>query len=191
LTSVSGTFLSAHLHRERVVEKLSSALTAILRQCHRLTQFALINWSQIRRIPGMNWFLWALLSAFFAAVTAILSKLGVEGVNSNLATAVRTFFVFGITSPVASTTTRATALSDLSKTTWLYLFLSALATAASWLCYFQAMQLGEVSRVAAIDKLSVAFTLLLAILFLGERVTWQHLTGGTLIILGAIVLSWK
>jgi len=139
----------------------------------------------------MNWLHWSLLSAFFAALTAILAKLGVAGVDSNLATAVRTSVVLVFAWGVALATNPASALLDFSKRTWLFLALSGLATGLSWLCYFRALQLGEASKVAPIDKLSVVLVLLFAALFLGEALTLKTLLGGGLIAAGAVVLALK
>jgi len=139
----------------------------------------------------MNWVIWALLSALFAGLTAIFAKIGVADVNSNLATAIRTSFIVVFTWGIALATTSPNALLTLSRRTWLFLALSALATGLSWLCYFRALQLGEASRVAPVDKLSVVFVILLAALILKERGTWQHWIGGLLITAGAIVLAWK
>ncbi len=139
----------------------------------------------------MNWIIWALLSALFAGLTAIFAKIGVADVNSNLATAIRTSFIVVFTWGIALATTSPNAVLTLSRRTWLFLALSALATGLSWLCYFRALQLGEASRVAPVDKLSVVFVILLAALILKERVTWQHWVGGLLITAGAIVLAWK
>jgi transporter family protein len=139
----------------------------------------------------MTWIYWALLSALFAGITAILAKIGVTGINSNLATAIRTtvilFFAWGI----AIATTSLGAVFTLSRRTWVFLALSGLATGLSWLCYFRALQIGEASRVAPIDKLSVVFVIFFAAVLLRERITWQHWVGGVLIISGAIVLAWK
>jgi transporter family protein len=138
----------------------------------------------------MSWFYWALLSAFFAGLTAILAKVGVAGVNSNLATAVRTTVVLVFTWVIALATTNTAALHAFSKRTWMFLVLSGLATGLSWLCYFRALQLGPASRVAPVDKLSVVFAMVLAVLVLREPVTWQQWAGGALILAGAIVLAW-
>jgi transporter family protein len=137
----------------------------------------------------VNWLFWALLSAFFAGLTAILGKIGVSGVNSNLATAVRTTIVLVFTWGIALATTRPAAVAEFSRKTWLFLALSALTTALSWLCYFRALQKGEASRVAPVDKLSVVFAVVLAVLFLGESLTWQHWSGVLLIVAGAVVLA--
>ncbi len=139
----------------------------------------------------MNWFVWALLSALFAGLTAILAKIGVAGVNSNLATAIRTVVILFFTWGIAFATTKLADLVHLPRRTWLFLALSGLATGLSWLCYFRALQLGEASRVAPVDKLSVVFAIVLAALVLKEKLTWQHGVGGLLIVSGAVLLAWK
>jgi transporter family protein len=139
----------------------------------------------------MNWLTWSLLSALFAGLTAILAKIGVTGIDSNLATAVRTTVVLVFAWSVALVTGPAGAVLTLSRRTWLFLVLSGLATGLSWLCYFRALQLGEASKVAPIDKLSVVFVLVLAALFLGEPLTLKTGLGGALIATGAIVLALK
>ena len=139
----------------------------------------------------MNWFYWALLSAIFAGITAVLAKAGVEGVNSHLATAIRTAVILVFTWAIALSVVPMSDIGSLTRRTWLYLVLSAIATGLSWLCYFRALQLGEASRVAPIDKLSVVFAILLAALFLREKLTWQHFAGGALIVSGALLISWK
>ena len=138
-----------------------------------------------------NWRLWALGSAGFAALTAILAKKGVAGVNSNLATAIRTAVILGFSVALVWTTGEARDISLLVPRTWLFLVLSGLATGLSWLCYFRALQLGEASQVAPIDKLSVVFVLVLAAVFLGEKLTWHQWLGGALILAGAIVIALK
>lgn len=138
-----------------------------------------------------SWILWALLSAFFAGITAVLAKLGVEHVNSHLATAIRTAVILVFSWAIALSVVPAGELATLSRRTWLFLIGSGLATGLSWLCYFRALQLGEVSRVAPLDKLSVVFAIVLAAVVLRERLTWQHWTGGTLIVTGALILAWK
>jgi bacterial/archaeal transporter family protein len=137
----------------------------------------------------MNWFFWALLSALFAGVTAILAKVGVQNVSSNLATAIRTVVIFIFAWSVALLT-RHQPIASLEKRTWLFLILSGLATGLSWLCYFRALQLGEASQVAPVDKLSVVIAIALAALFLRERVTWIHWVGGLLIVSGSIILAY-
>jgi bacterial/archaeal transporter family protein len=139
----------------------------------------------------MTWIAWALLSAFFAGITAVLAKIGVEGVSSHLATAIRTTVVLVFTWTIALVVVPRGAIASLSRHTWLFLALSGIATGLSWLCYFRAIQLGPVSRVAPIDKLSVVFAILLAALVLRERLNWQHAAGGTLIVAGALILAWK
>ncbi len=137
----------------------------------------------------MSWFFWALLSALFAGVTAILAKVGVQNVSSNLATAIRTVVIFAFAWSVALLT-RHQPIASLEKRTWLFLILSGLATGLSWLCYFRALQLGEASQVAPVDKLSVVIAIALAALFLHERVTWIHWLGGLLIVSGSIILAY-
>jgi len=137
----------------------------------------------------MNWLFWALLSAVFAGLTAILAKIGVKDVDSNLATAIRTTVILVFAWPVAFARTNLD-LAAVTRKTWLFLVLSGLATGASWLCYFRALQLGEASKVAPIDKLSVVVAIVLAAVFLHESMTWHHWVGGSLIVLGAIVIAW-
>ena len=138
-----------------------------------------------------SWLGWALLSAVFAGATAILAKIGVAGVNSNLATAIRTGVILVFSWAIALNTTPLSALGTISRRTWFFLVASGIATGLSWLCYFRALQLGEASRVAPVDKLSVVFAIALAAVFLRERLTWQHWTGGSLIVAGALLLAWK
>jgi transporter family protein len=138
----------------------------------------------------MNWMLWALLSAFFAGITAILAKVGVAGVDSNLATAVRTTVVLAFTWVIALATNPAASLRPLSQRTLVFLTLSGLATGLSWLCYFRALQLGQASRVAPVDKLSVVFAIALAAVLLGEKLNWHQYLGGALIVSGAVILAW-
>ena len=140
---------------------------------------------------GTTWFYWALLSAFFAGVTAILAKVGVSGVNSNLSTAIRTTVVLMFTWGIAFATSKPSAMFELSRRTWIFLALSGVATGLSWLCYFRALQLGEASRVAPVDKLSVVFVIAFAALFLREHLTWHQWIGGSLVVAGAVVLAWK
>ena len=139
----------------------------------------------------MNWLTWSLLSAFFAGLTAVLAKVGVKDVDSHLATAVRTGVVLIFAWGVALATQPASAVFGLSRKTWLFLILSGLATGCSWLCYFRALQVGDVGKVAPIDKLSVVFVLILAAVFLGEPLTWKTALGGGLISAGAILLAWR
>lgn len=134
------------------------------------------------------WFVFALLSAVFAALTSILAKVGIEGVNSNLATAVRTVVVVIMAWGMVFLTNAQGGLADISRKSWLFLILSGLATGASWLCYYRALQLGEASKVVPIDKLSVVITLVLAFVFLHERFTPKSLVGCILITLGTLVM---
>lgn len=137
----------------------------------------------------MSWLLWALLSAFFAGITAVLAKVGVQGVDSNLATAVRTVVILVFAWSVAAITNKQ-PIGTIGSRTWLFLILSGFATGLSWLCYFRALQLGEASRVAPIDKLSVVVAIVLAVVFLHERLTWHQWVGGSLIVSGAVVLAY-
>ena len=137
----------------------------------------------------MNWFIWALLSAFFAGLTAVLAKVGVEHINSNLATAIRTVVILIFAWSVALFT-RDQSISTIVRRTWTFLVLSGIATGLSWLCYFRALQLGEASRVAPVDKLSVVIAIALAALFLHEHLTWHHWFGGLMILAGAVVLAY-
>jgi transporter family protein len=137
----------------------------------------------------MSWLFWALLSALFAATTAIFAKLGVAGVDSNFATAVRTTVVVLLAWGIALATRTENSFHVPSPRTWLFLTLSGLATGLSWMCYFKALQLGPASRVAPIDKLSVALVIGFAALFLGEKITWGKALGGSLIVAGAIVVA--
>jgi transporter family protein len=137
----------------------------------------------------MSWFVWALLSAFFAGLTAILAKIGVQNVNSNLATAIRTVVILVFAWSVALMT-KTQPFASIGRRTWIFLVLSGFATGLSWLCYFRALQLGEASQVAPVDKLSVVVAIVLAAIFLHERMTWHHWVGGSLIFVGAVVLAY-
>ena len=137
----------------------------------------------------MTWLTWALLSALFAAATAILAKLGVTGVDANVATAVRTSVVVVFTWLLVYITRQPSSFQAFSPKTWLFLVLSGLATGLSWLCYFHALKVGPASRVAPIDKLSVALVIVLAALFLGEGLTWAKGVGGLLIVAGAVIIA--
>jgi len=128
-------------------------------------------------------------SAFFAGATAVLAKIGVKEINSNLATAIRTVVILVFTWAVAMFT-HTQPLSAISRRTWIFLILSGLATGLSWLCYFRALQLGEASRVAPVDKLSVVVAIALAVIFLHEPLTWHHWVGGLFIFSGAVVLAY-
>lgn len=139
----------------------------------------------------MTWIGWAVLSAVFAGITAVLAKVGVEHVNSHFATAIRTTVVLLITWAIAFAVSPPGPMVLPGRRTLLFLALSGIATGLSWLCYFRALQLGDVSRVAPIDKLSVVFAIVLAVLFLRERLTWQQAVGATLIVAGSLVIAWK
>ena len=134
------------------------------------------------------WAIFAILSAIFAALTSILAKVGIEGVNSNLATAVRTIVVVLMAWFMVFVTGNQNGIVDISKKSWLFLILSGLATGASWLCYYKALQLGEASKVVPIDKLSIVITIILAFIFLGEQITLKTLIGCCLIIIGTFVM---
>lgn len=134
------------------------------------------------------WFVFALLSALFAAATSILAKVGIEGVNSNLATALRTAVVLVMAWGMVFLTNAQTGLGKISGKSWLFLILSGLATGASWLCYYRALQVGEVSKVVPIDKLSVVITLVRAFVFLHESFTAKSLIGAALITAGTLVM---
>lgn len=134
------------------------------------------------------WLLFAILSAVFAALTSILAKVGIEGVNSHLATAIRTVVVLGMAWGMVFLTHAQSGLSSISKKSWIFLILSGLATGASWLCYYHALQTGEVSKVVPIDKLSVVITLILAFLFLHENFTARSAIGAVLITAGTLVM---
>jgi transporter family protein len=136
----------------------------------------------------MSWMWWALLSALFAGLTAVLAKVGVKDVDSNLATAIRTTVILAFAWAIVLVR-GVTVEKPMLGRTWLFLVLSGLATGLSWLCYFRALQLGEASRVAPVDKLSVVVAMVLAALFLGEQLTWKHWVGGLLIVSGAVLLA--
>jgi transporter family protein len=137
----------------------------------------------------MSWLIWAILSAIFAAATAILAKMGVARVEPNLATAVRTTVVLVFTWAIAVSLGAHTGLTHIDRKGWIFLIASGLATGLSWICYFRALSLGEASKVAPIDKLSVVFVILLAWPILGEAITARKLFGGVLIAAGAIILA--
>ena len=134
------------------------------------------------------WFVLALLSAFFAALTSILAKIGIDGVSSNLATAIRTVVVVVMAWGMVFLTNAQGGIMEISKKSWLFLILSGLATGASWLCYYKALQLGSASKVVPVDKLSVVITLILAFVFLHEQFTAKSLIGCALIGLGTLLM---
>jgi transporter family protein len=134
------------------------------------------------------WWIYALLSAFFAALTAIFAKIGIKGVNTDLATAIRTVVILVIAWALVLVRGGAGTIVTLTKTNWIFLVLSGCATGLSWICYFKALQLGEVSQVAPVDKLSVAIAIILAVVFLGEPLTLKTAIGALLILGGSLVL---
>lgn len=134
------------------------------------------------------WFIFAVLSAVFAALTSILAKVGIDGVNSNLATAIRTVVVVLMSWGMVFITGAQGGLSEISKKSWLFLILSGLATGASWLCYYRALQIGDASKVVPIDKLSVVITLVLAFVFLKEEFTAKSFIGCLLIGAGTLIM---
>lgn len=134
------------------------------------------------------WAIFAVLSAVFAALTSILAKVGIEGVNSNLATAIRTVVVLIMAWGMVFLTNTQGGISSIDKKSWIFLILSGLATGASWLCYYRALQMGEASKVVPIDKMSTVITLALAFIFLHERFTVKSFIGAVLITLGTLVM---
>lgn len=144
----------------------------------------------ISKERGINmWFILALLSAVFAALTSILAKVGIEGVGSNLATAIRTFVVLILAWGMVFLTKQQGGISEISRKSWIFLILSGLATGVSWLCYYKALQIGEASKVVPMDKLSVVITLILAFVFLHEPFSVKSAIGAVLITAGTLVLT--
>ena len=138
----------------------------------------------------MSWIFWAILSAIFAAATALLAKVGVEGIDSNLATAIRTTVVLVFTWTLALSLNAHHGIGLIGRRSWAFLVLSGLCTGLSWLCYFRALQIGPVSGVAPIDKLSVPLVLIFAWLFLGESLSPIKIFGGSLLTAGALILAF-
>lgn len=134
------------------------------------------------------WMILAILSAVFAALTSILAKVGIEGVNSNLATAIRTFVVLLLAWGMVFLTDAQGGIATISRKSWVFLILSGLATGLSWLCYYKALQIGEASKVVPIDKMSVVITLVLAFVFLHEKVTAKSIVGCILITAGTLLM---
>ncbi len=134
------------------------------------------------------WFVFAILSSVFAALTSILAKIGINGVNSNLATAIRTLVVLVMAWGMVFITNTQAGIMEISKKSWLFLILSGLATGASWLCYYRALQMGNASKVVPIDKLSVVITLIMAFVFLHEKVTPKSIVGCVLIGIGTLLM---
>jgi transporter family protein len=135
-----------------------------------------------------SWVLFALGSAFFAALTAIFGKLGVTGLNSNVATFIRTIVILVVTAGIISSRNEWQKPESITAGSWLFLVLSGIATGLSWLCYYRALQLGPITKVAPIDKLSVAIAIVLGVLFIGEKLTWPVALGGSLIVAGSVVI---
>jgi transporter family protein len=138
-----------------------------------------------------NWFVWALLSAVFAAMTAIFAKIGLAGIDSDLATLVRTVVILGVLAAFVVATGKWTNPFTLTGRTWLFLVLSGLATGASWVCYFRALKVGEASKVAPVDKLSLLLVAVFAVIFLHERPTLREWTGIAMVGAGVLVLALK
>ncbi len=136
------------------------------------------------------WLILAILSSVFAALTSILAKIGIDGVNSNLATAIRTVVVLVMSWGMVFITNAQNGISSISGKSWLFLILSGIATGLSWLCYYKAIQLGEVSKVVPIDKLSVVITILLAVIFLHEKFTFKTAIGSVLLTIGTLFMIW-
>ena len=134
------------------------------------------------------WFILALLSAVFAALTSILAKIGIDGVNSNLATAIRTVVVLIMSWVMVFLTNAQSGITDISRRSWIFLVLSGLATGASWLCYYKALQMGEASKVVPIDKLSIVITMVLAAVLLHEQFTPKSILGCVLIAAGTLLM---
>jgi transporter family protein len=136
-----------------------------------------------------SWQVYAVGSAFFAALTALFGKIGVSGVNSNFATFIRTLVILGVTALILSWRQEWQRPQSVSRHTYTFLVLSGIATGLSWLCYYRALQLGPASRVAPVDKLSVALAIGLAVVFLGESLSWKAALGGAMIVAGSVILA--
>ena len=134
------------------------------------------------------WVVYAILSAVFAALTSILAKVGIDGVNSNLATALRTVVVLIMAWGMVFITDAQGGISTISKKSWLFLILSGIATGVSWLCYYKAIQVGDVSKVVPIDKSSLVLTIIFAVIFLGESLTWKTVIGCILLLAGSLIM---
>jgi bacterial/archaeal transporter family protein len=142
-------------------------------------------------ISGHSWFYWAILSAVFAAMTAIFAKIGLEGINSDFATLVRTFVIILVLAGFVYYTGKWSNPLELNPKSWLFLTLSGLATGASWVCYFRALKAGEASKVAPVDKLSLVLVAIFAVIFLGERPTLRDWLGIALVAVGVVILGFK
>ena len=134
------------------------------------------------------WMVFAILSAVFAALTSILAKVGIEGVPSNLATGIRTIVVVAMSWVMVFVTNQQGGIADIARKSGIFLILSGLATGASWLCYYRALQIGEASKVVPIDKMSVVLTLIMAFVFLHEQFTWKSAVGSVLITIGTLIM---
>lgn len=140
-------------------------------------------------MKGSSWQIYAFGSAFFAGITAILGKIGVQGVDSDLATLIRTIVILFVSAFIVLLRSGWQKIGGINAYTATFLILSGVSTGLSWLCYYRALQLGPASKVAPVDKLSVAFAILLAVVFLGEKLTWQSALGGGLVVAGSVVLA--
>jgi transporter family protein len=138
-----------------------------------------------------SWQFWAILSAVFAALTAIFAKVGVAGINADLATLIRTLIILALVAGIVAATGQWQSPSSISARSWIFLVLSGLATGASWLCYFRALKIGEAAKVAPIDKLSVLLVAVIGVMFLGEKLSWANWLGVALIAAGAILVAVK
>jgi bacterial/archaeal transporter family protein len=148
----------------------------------------LTDWGFLPVSLRQSWVLFALGSAFFAGLTAYFGKIGVVGIHSNLATFIRTIVILVVTAAILTLRDEWRPATAIATNTWTFLVLSGIATGLSWLCYYRALQLGPVSKVAPIDKLSVVFAIALGVLFLNERLTWPVAIGGALIVAGSVVM---
>lgn len=137
------------------------------------------------------WWIYALLSAVFAALTTIFAKIGIKDVNSNLATAIRTIVVLFMIWGIVWARGEAKGMGELTRQNWLFLAISGIATGLSWIFYFKALQMGTVAQVAPVDKLSVALTVILSVVFLGETLTWKTGIGAALVVAGVVILIWE
>ena len=137
-----------------------------------------------------NWQIYALGSAFFAGMTVLFGKIGVMSINSNLATLIRTIVIMVMIAAIVYGRNEWQGPQTIAAKTWIFLVLSGIATGLSWLCYYRAIQLGPISKVAPVDKLSVALAILFGVIFLGEKITWQVFFGSSLVILGTIIICF-
>jgi bacterial/archaeal transporter family protein len=138
-----------------------------------------------------SWQFWAILSAVFAALTAIFAKIGVAGINADLATLIRTLIILALVAGIVAATGQWQSPSSISSRSWIFLVLSGFATGASWLCYFRALKIGEAAKVAPIDKLSVVLVAVIGVMFLGEKLSWANWIGIALIAAGAVLVALK